>query len=520
MGRGQFPAGTNADDFQCFGPAATKDGEFDNVKICDMGCFKQDGVDSNKYYHAAIVQHKTSKQWYVYFEWGRTGANSPDFQFVECGDEAEAQEVFAKQLHSKNDKRGEWATIAGIKTLRAKAGKDCYLVRDLKDRATGLPDAKRISQNTGAKVATASKAATPTAKTLPSKPKADPQTLALMRDLNVATVQYTKGAMSDSSVPSQTAIDDARQILTEAQKRLVKVGDDVDDQQNDKDLKEFTNVLYSKIPKTKPIGAAVETWILSKNNILAWQNDLDAFESAGSVTAASDADPFDGMNIEMNWLDPKESDWLRRWAVGATKGRHGYGQMKIHNAWKIRKPSDEDRFLSCQTSIAKLNLTKGVERPLFPLARKELSPDLQAKYAMSNTHLLWHGSRSVNIASILRKSLLLPKQLVGVVITGQMYGQGVYIADDWAKSAGYTSLSGSYWSHGSGGVKGRNAFMFLVDIVLGRPFVAPGPSGYTSAPTGYHSVFGKAGHSGVQNNEFIIYKTEQHLLKYLIEFSV
>src|SRR5258707_14461943 len=129
LGKDTYPESGSKDDFQCFGPPATRDGDFDNVKICDMGCFTQDNKDSNKYYHGAVVQHKKSKKWYAYFEWGRTGAAKPSFQFIECGSEAEACREFASQLHSKNDRRGEWAMIAGMRTLQARAGQDCYLVR-------------------------------------------------------------------------------------------------------------------------------------------------------------------------------------------------------------------------------------------------------------------------------------------------------------------------------------------------------------------------------------------------------
>jgi hypothetical protein len=100
-----------------------------------------------------------------------------------------------------------------------------------------------------------------------------------------------------------------------------------------------------------------------------------------------------------------------------------------------------------------------------------------------------------------------------------MFGPGLYFADDWRKSAGYTSLHDSYYSGGGGAVKGRNAFMFATDVVLGSPYVASGPSGYTKPPSGHHCVFGKAGDSGVANNEFIIFSRGQHKLRYLIEFT-
>ena len=62
--------------------------------------------------------------------------------------------------------------------------------------------------------------------------------------------------------------------------------------------------------------------------------------------------------------------------------------------------------------------------------------------------------------------------------------------------------------------------MFAVDVVLGQPFVAPQAHGYTAPPDGHHSIFGKAGASGVQNNEYIVFDSKQHQLRYLIEFAV
>ena len=194
---------------------------FDSVKICDMGCFTQGDVDSNKYYHAAIVKHRTSGKWYVYFEWGRTGAAKPNFQFEEAAHESDAQQIFAKQLHSKNDKRGQWVVIAGIKTLQAKSGKDCYLVRPMATRSTGLPDAKTIKSNEGAKkVATAS----PAGILNKSARKVDDYTLRLMHlTSKLLLLTYTRGSMADSSLPTQKALDEARDILQEAQKVVATV---------------------------------------------------------------------------------------------------------------------------------------------------------------------------------------------------------------------------------------------------------------------------------------------------------
>ena len=180
------------------------------VRICDLGCFTQDGKDTNKYYHAAVVQHRSTKKWYAYLSGDGTGAARPSFQFVECSGEQDAAANFASQLHSKNDRRGQWVTVAGIRTLRAKPGNDCYLVRPMATRSTGLPDARSIKINEGAKPKPAPVTADDDEQTeatngKPAKKGAakkksievDPQTRDLLRDLSVATIAYTRGSMAD-----------------------------------------------------------------------------------------------------------------------------------------------------------------------------------------------------------------------------------------------------------------------------------------------------------------------------------
>ena len=531
----EYPSGHGPSDFDCFGPPATKDSEFEGTMICDCGCFTQDGKDSNKFYHAAVVQSKKTQAWFAYFEWGRTGASNPAFQFVQCSSKTEAENEYASQLHSKNDKRGQWTTLAGKRVLQAKPGKDCYLVRPQATRSTGLPSAKTITMQESIVKAQAVKGTNGNGDKKDSKIKksskpaitCDPQTLALMRDLNVATMSYTRSAMADAALPTLDAINEARDILIEAQKRVVKVGNHVDDQINDNDLKQLTYTLYMRIPKIKERNAAASTWILSQNNIFGWQQDLDAFESALATKDFGDIevenDPLSGMPVKMEWVDPRSSvgEFIHNWAPKATANKHSWcGAMKLKNVWKIERTDQwAKKFAATQEKIL-ADKPRITERPLFqPKDRPDLDRSTLVKYVQSNTGLLFHGTRSVNVSGILREFFRLPKQLVGVVITGAMFGGGVYKADDWKKSAGYCSLGSSYWAKGSGGVKGREAFMFACDVVLGQPHVAPGPRGYTGPPAGCHCVFGKAGTSQVQNNEWIVFDAAQINMRYLFEFA-
>jgi hypothetical protein len=531
LDKNTYPNGSSPNDFQCFGPPAVEDGQFDTVKICDMGSFSQDEKDSNKYYHAAIVQHKQTKKYYVYFEWGRVGASKPSFQFVECQSEADAQQEFASQCHEKNDKRGVWATVAGVKTLTAKPGKDVYLVRQLATRSTGLPDAKTIKCNEGAKAKPA--ADRPDGKKkAPSKAKADPYTTRLLTDLMGGTISYTRGSMADSSIPTQGAIDMGRNILQEATKRLLVVGNDLDTQIQDRDLRTLSGELYRRIPKKKRVGTPDADWILSQNNILSWQSDLDAFEAAlnsQDFEQEPESDPFQGLPLHMEWIDPKSDvgKFLYYWWPKATANRHGgIGDLKIKNLWKVERHGDEAKVLSCQDKvITELGKNKIKDRALFQPSERHDVGDLKNLYQNSNTALLFHGTRSVNVTGILREALRLPKQLVGVVITGAMFGPGLYFADDWKKSAGYTSMRNSYWSRGGGTVAGREAFMFAVDVVLGQPHYAPRSHGYTTPPKDHHCIYARGSNtdarnnSGVQNNEWIVFQSAQHRLRYLAEFS-
>lgn len=543
--KGTYPENSGPNDFQCFGPPALNDGDFDKCKIADMGSFSQEEKDSNKYYHAAIVKHRTSGSFYVYFEWGRVGATNPQYQFVKCGSEQEAQKEFADQCHAKNDKRGVWQTIAGEKTLTAKPGKDVYLVRQLATRSTGLPDAKTIKYTEDSKKKPDPAGDTPKAKggaAVAAAKKVDNYTSKLLADLMGGTITYTRGSMADSSLPTQGSIDRARNLLQEAQKRLVVVGDNLNDQIADRDLRDFSGEMYRRIPKRKAVGTPDSVWILNQDNILAWQADLDAFESAlmGHAEAESTSnhvDPYQGLPINMSWVDPKSElgKFLYFWWPKASANRHYYlKEMKIKNIWKVERHGDDSKLTSAQDKVLnELKKTKVEDRPLFqPSERMDVEDERQRKvYADTNTALLFHGTRSVNVTGILNTSFRLPKQLVGVQITGAMFGGGIYFADDWRKSAGYTSLRGSVWSQGSGAVAGREAFMFACDVVLGQPHIAPGPRGFTGPPNNNHSIFGmgrvhgdfvakhKNKSSGVENNEWIVFQSQQTQLRYLAEFA-
>lgn len=137
------------------------------------------------------------------------------------------------------------------------------------------------------------------------------------------------------------------------------------------------------------------------------------------------------------------------------------------------------------------------------------------------TKLLWHGSRNENWWSIINGGLVLKP--TNAVITGKMFGYGIYFATKARKSLGYTSLSGSYWAKGSA----SNAFMGLYEVAYGKPYdVHSFSSTYNSfnygklqaACPGANCLHAHEGQM-LRNDEIIVYQECQTTIQYLVELK-
>jgi len=128
--------------------------------------------------------------------------------------------------------------------------------------------------------------------------------------------------------------------------------------------------------------------------------------------------------------------------------------------------------------------------------------------------MLWHGSRHQNWISLLQKGLLLNP--VGAIITGKMFGYGLYFAPRAKKSLGYTSYHNSYWAAGNS----NRAYMGLFEVHVGNiKRYQTSQSSLTFDKVrqmGYDSVMGEKGYSLI-NDEIIVYNEAQTNIKYLVE---
>ena len=155
------------------------------------------------------------------------------------------------------------------------------------------------------------------------------------------------------------------------------------------------------------------------------------------------------------------------------------------------------------------------------LKTKKRYDDFIKKNNITNTKLLFHGSRNENWWSIINSGLVLKP--TNAVITGKMFGYGIYYAPKAQKSLGYTSLSGSYWAKGSS----NSGFMALMDVAYGKPYdVHSFDSKYYNfnydslqqACPGANCLHAHEG-SMLRNDEIIVYKEEQCTIHYLIELK-
>ena len=125
----------------------------------------------------------------------------------------------------------------------------------------------------------------------------------------------------------------------------------------------------------------------------------------------------------------------------------------------------------------------------------------------------WHGSRNENWLSILNNGLLLHPN---AVITGKMFGNGIYFAPSAQKSWNYTSYRNAYYTRGSS----DTAFMALYATAYGNPLDCTCAHSYTKKELDMDNKNCVHAHAGSQlrNDEIIFYDEAAMVINYIVEF--
>ncbi len=151
-----------------------------------------------------------------------------------------------------------------------------------------------------------------------------------------------------------------------------------------------------------------------------------------------------------------------------------------------------------------------------PLKQEKAFAKYCKEHHVKKIKKLWHGSRSENWASIVINSLLLNPN---AVITGKMFGKGIYFAPSPSKSWGYTSYYGSRWANGNS----NTAFMGLYAVAYGNPLMVTSSGEYSSTIKNsndkYHCVHATPTNTNLLNDEIVLYNENAVCLNYLVEFN-
>lgn len=438
----------------------TGDTGFENYEVTNKATlnFLDAFGNSNKFY--TIELHQAKDRFRVFTDYGRLGSTS-----TKQIREADTLAIAEKEFES-------------IKKSKIKKG---YKEIELAQSSTGSIKAKELIDVNEIKTEKAPRK---------KKSKLDPAIQEFVKqifDEAGKKLNYlVKGSVgSDGASPlgklSSKQIDKGRSVLNEIaillnQKPNLTV----------QDVMSHTNEYYANIPKVfgnkiSPEKIAIKTMaqISEEMDILKFYED--ALRMGGVLYDNDNIDKqYKSLNSDIGILDPMSKKYKELVEyVNSSESRHH-------------------------------DVTLQVKR-IFTVNQKN-APAFDDSYG--NVKELFHGSRSANLPGILSSNLRLPKSLgSGVVITGAMFGPGIYFASQSTKSSQYSC------SRFGGSVnKYPSAFMFVAGVALGKVKEVENSHYFHEAPNGYHSVRGVQGRS-LLHDEYIVYRENQQELRYIIEFE-
>lgn len=456
----------------------TFDTDYEVVESNTLQCTSL-ATGSNKFYQMELHKGKTSGQWRVFTANGRTGVYSKPRERV-TPNETEARKEYASILKKKTTRKNE--PYREVDVVSTKMGTDSGNQRILTD------DFKKDN-------VTNDNPSTP-AKAMPSIPSSIRVLIRRLFDEAGETCRsQLHGSLHTSEenplgTLSLTQINEGKAILASINSLLS--GDSSLIGTIDSQVVSLSNHFYSAIPHSIPwrprSESARDSWMrdiaLNNAKILDEKSDLlDLLSDVkGMIGGFSTTD--EHARLQEANCDFEEVDQATQKAIFD----YMESSQSPHHSWKL------------------------YPKKVWAVKSKAQRSHRSVMEKVGNIKALWHGSRGGNILGICKKGILIRPP--GVYITGKMFGEGAYFADQSTKSSQYSTAR-----FGGGGYGGGTAFMFVADVALGKMKVLKhADTSIMGVPKGFDSVKGEKG-SSLIHNEFIIYNVEQHELTFLVEFS-
>jgi poly [ADP-ribose] polymerase len=459
--------------------------DYDVVQVATLNKTDLTG-GNNKYYHLEAHVSKDGNKFRLYSRYGRVGHSGVEEERIPPQDVLSLGDAFESLKAEKTSSRKGYVEVKLAQTkMGSEVAKTMVLSDDVKKDKVKQED----GSNGKAKVSLV----------------LHPSVEKLVDRLYVEAGQAVRNQLSGSlqttvenplGTLTLTQIEQGRQYLHDVQALLSakpKLKGSIHS-----DVISLSNMFYSSIPQVmahrpKPSAGsdAMDVWLgtmaLNNEKILDDKEELldllsDVQGMVGGFASKDVTKKHEEIGCQYEYLDPSD-DSRRRVEKYMRESRSS------HHDWKVD--------VKCVWRVS----VKG---------QKEKHVDTMK--AVGNVTPLFHGSGPQNILGICKRGLLMRPP--GVYITGSLFGNGLYFADQSSKSEQY-----AFGRFGGGGGRGDTFFMFVADVALGKvKKYQSSQSNLDRPPSGYHSVQGEKG-GYLLHNEFIIYDIKQHILQYLVEFK-
>jgi len=231
-------------------------------------------------------------------------------------------------------------------------------------------------------------------------------------------------------------------------------------------VRDYYNTIPTKLSSKLDERKLAHDFITNLDDTSVQLDQLEAAVAALTVTVTNQPSSALG-NVKINDADATAADKIRR-MITACIGRHGFS-IRVSDVFEVEIPSERAKFNTCK---------------------------------VGNEQLLFHGTKAGNVRHIFNQGLIVPKYAA----SGRMFGDGIYFADQSSKSGQYCASNKS------------PLMMLVAGVKLGNSFTPT--TTVNSAPSGYDSISAKGGFtSSLKNNEYIVYKTEQQTVRYLVTWE-
>ena len=372
------------------------------------------GNNNNKYYLLQLLEDNSSKNYHVWFRWGRVGYKGQNNLQSFGLDLDKAKEVFTKKFSDKTC--NEWSER---KNFEKHAGKYDLVAIDYGNSPSKVKQEETSNNNTVKK------------ETIPSK--LDKKVYDLMETIcsitamenTVKELEYDLskaplGKLTTAQIKAgYAAVDNISKLID----KKVTYGSK---------LSEACSQFYTRIPHA--FGFKVPPLI---NSIDMVKEKLDLLDALAQIEIAmniikseggDDQNPVDyhyeALTCEISHVDKNEKifEVIEKYLQNTHASTHNTYKMEVADVFCLDKDAEKSKFAE----------------------------------DIGNRHLLWHGSRLSNIVGILSNGLkIAPPE---APVTGYMFGKGVYFADMSSKSANYCFPSPA----------NTTGFVLLCDVALGN----------------------------------------------------